>query len=329
MTLLERERLARQQHQVHAAEQLRGGIELRVAPPVVATAVPAAGGGEVDEGEGPARRRCRARRSSTDRARSGRGPAVAGGRARRIPARRRRARTRGTGVRWPPRLAKTPPTSRYRAGLSRGPSGWVTTTLGTNAASASASSRRFSSTLTMTWVGSSARMRSRRGVLVPPTRGTFATPSRGWMQNGVRPTTRPPAPRSKRSSVMLGTRETIRASPEAGVCVVPAASHSSGFGLGRRRPASSGGSVTSPPTSGSTSPTPAPAGPCDVFRGSRATPNPVPVGAGYRSPPGVSRRRCRTPATAPSPPGCRSPARGRCRGSADAPMRCPRDPPPP
>ena len=38
---------------IHAAEQLRGGRELRVAPPVVATAVPAAGGGEVDEGEGP------------------------------------------------------------------------------------------------------------------------------------------------------------------------------------------------------------------------------------------------------------------------------------
>ena len=69
---------------------------------------------------------------------------------------------------------------------------------------------------------------------MPPTRGTPATPSLGWMQNGVRPTTRAPTPRSKSSSVMLGTRETIRALQDAGTCVVPAASRSAASGINRR-----------------------------------------------------------------------------------------------
>ena len=144
-----------------------GECELRVAQPAV-VAVAAVGGDEVDEGEGARDVGVGRKRSSTGRARSGRGPAVAGNGARRIPARRPRARRRDTSAPWPRGSRRCRPRAGTGAGLSRGPSGWVTITSGTNAASASASSRRFSSTFRMTWVGSSARMRSRRGVLVPP-----------------------------------------------------------------------------------------------------------------------------------------------------------------
>ena len=61
-------------------------------------------------------------------------------------------------------------------------------------------------------------------VLVPPTRGTESTASRGWTQKVVRPATKGPRPRSKRSSVMLGTSETMRGSGPARGCSRPAQS---------------------------------------------------------------------------------------------------------
>ncbi len=80
-----------------------------------------------------------------------------------------------------------------------------------NSASASASSLRFSSMLTTTWVGSSSRIRSIFTSLVPPTFGIVLTVSQGWMQKPVRPTSCSDRPRSQSSSVMLGTRQTMRA----------------------------------------------------------------------------------------------------------------------
>src|SRR6202008_780518 len=46
----------------------------------------------------------------------------------------------------------------------------------------------------------------------------------GWMQNCVRATTRAPRPSVNSSSVMLGTRQAIRASGPAKGCAVPTAS---------------------------------------------------------------------------------------------------------
>ena len=61
-------------------------------------------------------------------------------------------------------------------------------------------------------------------VQVPPTRGTESPASRGWTQKVVRLTTKGPSPRSKRSSVMLGTSETMRGSGLARACSRPAKS---------------------------------------------------------------------------------------------------------
>ena len=69
---------------------------------------------------------------------------------------------------------------------------------------------------------------------MPPTRGTDSTPSRGWTQKVVRPATKGPSPRSKSSSVMLGTSETMRGSGPAGGCSWPAQSARSP--VTRRRP---------------------------------------------------------------------------------------------
>ena len=69
--------------------------------------------------------------------------------------------------------------------------------------------------------GASARTRSRSTSLVPPTFGILRTVSHGWMQKPVRPTSLSASPRSQTSSVMLGTRQTIRGS----VLIGPAKLH--------------------------------------------------------------------------------------------------------
>jgi hypothetical protein len=67
---------------------------------------------------------------------------------------------------------KMSPSSRNSGRLSSGAFGCVTTTCGTKARRASAVVARFSSTLTTTCEGASARTRSRSTSLVPPTVGT-------------------------------------------------------------------------------------------------------------------------------------------------------------
>jgi hypothetical protein len=71
-------------------------------------------------------------------------------------------------------------------------------------------SRTFSSTLAITRSAPRSRISSSLGFFAPPTRTLVATPSGGWVQCMVQPTTRSPAPMTNRVSVMLGMRETIR-----------------------------------------------------------------------------------------------------------------------